>query len=334
MSSVEEIELWISSFFVDFAPHLKNPRHWLPEFQMLTINTLICHRDLERASICLRSFFVACENQVKFRFFSDGSITQEDATFLLEEFPDSTLVERSEMREIVAAFLKDHPLCRQFSDSLATAFKIIEMPLYCQHHLGEERFVYIDTDIMFFQVISNWREIWERNIFLFESRVFLSGRPSLIMKKAPVLADLNSGLISFDMRFHDLNFIEWFLGEAVMTAEHHFLSEQTGWALLGAHAQDKGAVFWQCQPDQIVSHIVFEAPKQNQIAVHFIGGHKVHIEEMTPLALHNQNTENKSSQTLNFIPAKRITRMAALSASALNRSRSYFSQVREKLLKQ
>jgi hypothetical protein len=286
---------------------------------MPIINTLICHRDIERAPVCLQSFSLACQDQVQFRFFSDGSLTKEDEAYLLVEFPGSTIVQKAEMRANIEHLLKDHPLCSAMSQGSVFGLKQIEMPLYCQHHLGEERFVYIDTDIMFFRVMSNWQELWKRNLYLCERRVVLSGSPRVIIKKAPLLVDVNAGMISFDMSLYELDFIEWFLGQNDMRNINEYLSEQTCWGLLGARAQQKGASFWQPHPNEIVSDHAFKNLRKTQLALHFIAGHKSRIEEFIPRALSRRTIQHATSQRLRFIEAKRMTYIGSLFSSVINR---------------
>jgi hypothetical protein len=284
---------------------------------MPIINTLICHRDIESASVCLQSFLLACEGQAQFRFFSDGSLTEEDEKRLEKQFPNSILVQREVLRSNVEPLLKDHPLCSEVSQSSIYSLKLIEIPLYCHHHLGEERFVYIDTDIMFFRVMSNWQEIWKRNVLLFERRVMLSGPPRVILKRSHVLLDVNSGLISFEMRYYDLDFVEWFLSQDDIRTTFFF--EQTCWALLAAYAKKKGAVFYQPHADQIVSDHAFKNLREGQVGLHFIAGLKARVTELTPFAL-GQRTQETSPQTINFIESKFMSYLNTLITSVANRS--------------
>ena len=285
----------------------------------LFVNTLICHRDIERAIVCLHSFALACGNQIGFRFFSDGTVTEEDAAVLKDRFPQSQLIERDELVGAVEPWTKPFPQCRKFSENWVLGFKLIEMPLYCREILGEEHYVYIDSDILFFRILINWRELWKRNVYLRERDAILSGRPSMILRKCAILRDVNSGLISYEMKWHDLKLIEWFLGQDDLCEVHRFLSEQTGWAFLGAAAEAQGATFWQIDPNQIVSSHFFRNLRPGQLALHFISGLKSRVPEFAPHSLGIQ-TQNSSPGELRFVPVKRLTMARAALASVLNRT--------------
>ena len=276
------------------------------ESTLIFINTLICHVDIERALVCLKTFVLACENQIAIRFFSDGSVTAEDIAALKAEFSSSQFYERDEVVEAVSPMIEAFPHCREMTNSSAFGLKLIEMPLYCQHVLAEKSFVYIDSDIMFFRALTNWRELWERNVFLSEHEGVLSGRPSVILKQTSVLSDLNSGLIAINSKWHDLKLIEWYLGQEAMRDANTGLSEQTCWAILGARAQSKGARVWQIAPYQVVVNRDFRELRPKNLALHFIGPLKSRIPEFQAQGLRKQSTSLPPA-TLHFQPAKRLT---------------------------
>ena len=292
---------------------------------MPTINTLLCHRDVEKALLCLGSFVAACDlgtdndetDPLRLRVFSDGSLSAEDLEVLRAQLPIETVIERAEMGARVAPLLEKHPRCRALSESSALGLKLIEMPLYCRGVLGEARFVYSDCDILYFQRLTNARDLWKRDLLLCERDVVLSGRPSRILPHAPILNDVNSGLISLPGQLVDLDFIEWFLGQDAMHTAHPFLREQTCWALLGARSANP---VYLCDPREIVCNHFFAALEPQTIALHFIAGLKSRVAEFAPLGLTKASAPQAPRRELHFRRARHLTRSRALAISLGNRS--------------
>ena len=294
----------------------------------MQIATLICHRDVERALTCLDSARWAFNNDVSFVFFSDGTLSAEDETLLCAHFSNSRVVSRQELEQSVSEELEKLPHCRKIIPSSIYSLKLIHMPLFFQRVLNQKHYRYLDTDILFFERVENWRALWEKNAFLCEREVILSGRPFVILKHHPVLRDVNAGLISFDMRHHDLEFIESFLGNEELIKTNYGVLEQTCWNLLGARAHSQGEAVWQIAPDQIVSSHYFETMQPRQVGLHFIGKLKPRVHEFGDLALSAQNWQQKSPLKLGFQRANPLTWTHAATLGVLNRTK-----IRGKILK-
>jgi hypothetical protein len=263
----------------------------------LTIRTLLCHRDVDMALICLGSLLRFSVEPINLIVHDDGSLTPEDIEKLLNGLKGATILLRSEADALMSEILKNYPNCRNFRDDTAIALKLFDTIL-----LSDDDVAYCDTDILFLRPFTEMFKFPDRNtsaIFMQDCRESYSVRPWQLLgtQGLKIPSRVNAGLMFIRKASYDLDFIEWFVGQKeYWTTPSHRL-EQTCWAALGYRI---GCRLWNSQ--QVVLVTSSKDITDAAVAGHFVSRYRSYLQEFILKA--EATPANQVSALVETIPAK------------------------------
>jgi hypothetical protein len=196
------------------------------------ICSLVCHRHVDMAIICLGSIARLCEEPVSFRIHDDGTLTEEDCD-RLSIVGSVDFVHRRQADELMGSLLKNMPNCLALREELPLALKLLDTILLAP----SDEYAFVDSDVLFLKRFAN-----PFRCGLYPSRVaFMRDREhsyclrswNAASSTCPRLpAKVNTGIVVFDRSQFDLEFVEWFLSQPFSKAIPP-MREQTAWAFLG-----------------------------------------------------------------------------------------------------
>ena len=238
--------------------------------------TLLCHRDMEMASWTIPGILRSLDDGQQFFIFGDGSLTSVDCENLAQLDDRIVCVTRAAREELVSVLLQNHPRCISYRDELPLAFKLLDVPLYCQSK-RIERIVFTDTDIVYGQNCAAYF-LQTRNTHLRTDAIKLSVRTRSVLFKYgwKVPYQFNSGYFSYGLDKFDLDFIEHFLGLPDVRGIQ-WLSEQTCWGLLFA----KAGTSFAPNRSQFACREDFAEPSSETLAIHLIADLKGKARELS-----------------------------------------------------
>ncbi len=180
----------------------------------LNVKSLVCHAHVDMAIACLGSLQKFSLESVSFTIHDDGSLIKEDIDKLSNALNVKKIVLRPEADKIMSDLLRSYPNCRKYRAINPLSLKYLDMPL-----LSHQDLAYCDTDILFFKPFTNlfkWPDPKVSAMFMLDYREAYSIPPWILLfndcLKLP--SKVNSGLMFMRKEFHDLDFIEWFLGDS------------------------------------------------------------------------------------------------------------------------
>jgi hypothetical protein len=203
---------------------------------VISLRTLLCHRDVDLAIHCLSSALALSADPVQIVIHEDGSLTPEDCDKIAAGLPGSRILNRQEADAILAERLAGHRHARAFRDGSVWGLKLLDVvlaePGLC---------FYLDGDIRFFRPF--------RGLFTPEAAkgrcVFLrdtvwqaySIRPWHLLDRRglKVASGINTGLTLCDPAVFDLDFVDWFLAQPDWRVIPAW-TEPTCWAALALRA--------------------------------------------------------------------------------------------------
>lgn len=166
----------------------------------------------------------------------DGTLEDGDVEEIRRNFPDARVVRRSEADEALAQGLAGFPVCRENRTKHPWFLKVFDTRHYAPH----ERYVVIDSDLVFFRrpdfVLEWMRERPETFWFMEDTKEkYSSDRAGIEAAMGfPIWERVNSGLDLMVRPAVDLDLAERFLKRcAPLAREYHFL-EQTFFAVVGS----------------------------------------------------------------------------------------------------
>ncbi|NJL56494.1 hypothetical protein HC928_15965 [bacterium] len=113
--------------------------------QVLTVRSLLCHRHVDMALVCLASLLKFSPTPLQLVIHDDGSLTTEDVERLTTQLPGTKVLSRQEADELVNGLLKNHPYAYEYRQEAPLALKLLDMPL-----LNKGDLAYCDSDVLFF----------------------------------------------------------------------------------------------------------------------------------------------------------------------------------------
>src|SRR5215217_351561 len=170
-----------------------------------TVHSLICHRDVDMALVCLNSLLKFSAEPLCLSLHDDGSLTVSDTEKLQEGLPGTTIISRAEADQSVGAMLSRYPYCANFRRLSPMGLKLIDVPL-----LSHADICCLDTDVLFFRPFSGlfrWPNSNISTIFMRDYQDAYSLKPwQLGSLKAP--SQVNAGLMFVRKKAYNLDFME------------------------------------------------------------------------------------------------------------------------------
>jgi hypothetical protein len=227
------------------------------------VHTLTCQRDLKMSLTCLRTLRLALPSEKKIVIHDDGSLSDADFAGLCEAIPNSAAIPRRSIDERVETKLARYPRCRAFRNEHAFSCKLLDVPLSA----GSDEVFYCDSDILFIRRPRRWIPPDRGPVF---SQDPTDGYSGSLWKLRYVLglklpSRLNAGILFIPMSIHDLDFVEWFLGQEAARVVP-WLIEQTCWGGLL-----RGRPTWMFHPDELCGGPPAPGPAEKEaVAIHFM----------------------------------------------------------------
>lgn len=213
-----------------------------PDPALVSVRTLLCHRDVDLMIGCWRTLVSCSADPVATVVHDDGSLTAEDEAAILAAIPRCRLLHRREADALMAERLARHPAARAFRAGSVWGLKLLDVVLA---EPGD--CYYVDGDVRFFQPFRGLfcREaLAGRSVFLRDTVwAAYSVRPWHLRDRRAlrVSAAVNTGLTLVDRARFDLDFVDWFLAQPDWRVIPAW-TEPTCWAALaartGGHAVD------------------------------------------------------------------------------------------------
>ena len=229
----------------------------------LTVRSLICHRDVNMAVVCLGSLLKFSAEPIQLVIHEDGSLTPDDREKLSATLNNPVLLSREAANEQMDELLKHHPVAQQYRRQQVFGLKLLDIALLSQTDIA-----YCDTDILFFKPFSRLFQFPDAKtsaIFMldFQEAYSIPVTQLIYNRRVGLASRVNAGLMSIRKNAYDLDFIEWFLSQPQfkMIMGWH---EQTCWAALGHRI---GSSSWN--PHQIVMIQPQTTYNETMIAGHF-----------------------------------------------------------------
>jgi hypothetical protein len=120
--------------------------YWGEKAHTIPVHVLVGAQDWRHAAWMLASFFHASEIAWPIVFHDDGTLADDGRQTLQRIFPKARLISRAEADTALDLQLKAFPFCEEFRRMHPLALKVFDMP----HFATGERFLVIDTDVLFF----------------------------------------------------------------------------------------------------------------------------------------------------------------------------------------
>ena len=261
------------------------------------VYTLLCHRDMEMASITYPLLIKNLNNSQKLIVVGDGSLTDEDCKILTEMSELIQVIRRSDREHFVLDKIAGFENCIKFRDEYPPAFKIIDIPLLAKEN--GDRLIFTDSDIIYYSGSKPYFE-QDRNVYLRTDAIKISIKLSKVLLKYnwKVPYRFNSGYFSFGLEDFDLSLIDYFVSRPDVR-NIPWVIEQTGWALLFGKAS-KSLV-----PDQqqFVCAENFNGPNSGTLAIHLIADLKNKVSEWSikeDLNVENIQVKFYESRNVNY----------------------------------
>ncbi len=241
--------------------------------QVVTVRSLVGADQAELAGKCLGSLLAAARRPVRLAIHDDGTLDAPARERLFARLgPTCQFVDRAEASGQVAERLRAHPRCARFRQEHVFGPKLFDIPL-----LATGRVVYIDSDILWtrpadcpayfaggslpFVVMRDLKESYA---------VSLRSWTALRRHGIPLVSRFCAGMMSFDARAHDLDYLEWLLGvdeQHALFGGFRFWAEQTMYAALAARA----GCAWIDPAECVVAHRRNFARSRRAAVIHFAG---------------------------------------------------------------
>ncbi len=180
-----------------------------PEVEF-SLHMLTCHRDIDMAMWCLKSFSYHAEVSPHLMIHDDGSLTERDKEVLRSHHARCTVIDRTEADRRLMSVLYAHPHCREMRQSRAfhCALKLFDPPVYSPTDV----LVLIDSDILFFRQPSELLECAHQGSPCYNSDyqdAYSASRERLMqLLDLAVPGKVNAGLLVMRRQDYDLDFME------------------------------------------------------------------------------------------------------------------------------
>ena len=189
------------------------------EDKKIIVQSLIGGSQLPFYLRCLKSLLTFCQDRIDLHLHTDGSLTQEDKDSIHAELTGTTITitDSSENSSHVLDYLQGRPNCQKVRKDSIWGIEFFD-PIYA---FPEDRIsFYLDADILFLRPFSG---LFDRNqvengaIFLkdtqWDAYCFRPWQMLLGKNKPLAVKGITTGLVFWDKKAIDWDYLEWFLGE-------------------------------------------------------------------------------------------------------------------------
>jgi hypothetical protein len=203
-----------------------------------SVHMVTCHRHVDMALWCLKSFSHFSQASPLITIHDDGSLTEADIELLEAHLSRCRVIARLEADERMDDVLKGHPRCRQMrrEPRFYCALKLFDIWVYSR----SDSVVAIDSDILFFQ---RPRELLEciqtdRPCFNSDFQNAYATTPEKLRRRMgiEVRDRVNAGLFALPRRGFDLDLLERYFASFPKPIPELNRHEQTAYALLLSRA--------------------------------------------------------------------------------------------------
>jgi hypothetical protein len=249
---------------------------------MVSLRTLLCHRDVDLALHCLSSAVELSADPVQVVIHEDGSLTTEDRDKIAKGLPGSRILNRREADAIMAEKLAGHPNAMAFREVSVWGLKLLDVVLA---EPGD--CFYLDGDIRFFRPFRGlFTEEAVRGRCVFLRDTVWQGysiRPWHLMDRRglKVVSGINTGLTLFDSGVFDLEFVDWFLAQPDWRVIPAW-TEPTCWAALAARAEGHAI-----SPAQVTNLYPSAKVTERTLGGHFLSAHRRYWLELLNASIRN-----------------------------------------------
>ena len=268
---------------------------------MLEVHNLVCHRDVSIALICLKSLLATSQEKLQIIVHDDGSLTDEDKTFIRAQLPNSTLVSRDHADHELAIVLDGLPTIRKARLKLPHLLKVLDVPMLCR----SDNVCFVDSDVLFLRThrglfeISKTRSACAR--FILDIRTCHGFRLKDFWPLGPVspIARLNSGLFCIKRNVIDFDWVEAVCSRVGLPQilQHRSWFEQGLWAAIAARVGCEMIDRSQIATAEVASQI-----PQDPIALHFITPVRALLEHYI-----QRVQPSRSAEGIRSVPASHYT---------------------------
>ncbi|HEY7087314.1 MAG TPA: hypothetical protein VH518_04445 [Tepidisphaeraceae bacterium] len=196
-----------------------------------SIHMLTCRRDLHMAICAAKAMNLVCEAALPWIFHDDGTLGTGDLRLLAEQFPGCAVLESGEADARMNKLLSDQPNLKQLRDRSPLMKKLLDVPVFA----NRARFIYIDSDLLFFRRPS---ELLERasqkvggNLFNRDLANAYCFNPELVLRTCEIEIPqrINSGCYICDTDYCNVANLERWLGSLVAAEPNFYIhyAEQT-----------------------------------------------------------------------------------------------------------
>ena len=268
---------------------------------MLEVHNLLCHRDISIALICLKSLLATSQEKLQIIVHDDGSLTNEDQTFIRDQLPNSALVSRDQADRELAIVLDALPILRKARLKLPHLLKVLDVPMLCR----SDNVCFVDSDVFFLRAhralfeISKPRSVHAR--FMSDIRTCHGFRLKDFWPLGPVspIARLNSGLFCIKRNVIDFDWIEAVCSRVGLSQmlQHRSWFEQGLWAAIAARVGCEMIDRSQIATAEVASQI-----PQDPIALHFVTPVRALLQHYVPRV-----QASRAAEGIRSVPAAHYT---------------------------
>ena len=189
------------------------------EDEKIILQSLIGGRQLSFYLRCLKSLVTFCQDRIDLQLHTDGPLTQEDKDFIHCELDGTmvTIIDFSENIGRVLDCLQGRPNCQKVRKDSIWGIEFFD-PIFA--FPDDTISFYLDADILFLRPFSG---LFDRNqvkggaVFLKDTQWdAYSFRPWQMLTgkiKPQAVKGITTGLVFWDKKTIDWDYLEWFLGE-------------------------------------------------------------------------------------------------------------------------
>ena len=197
--------------------------------QKLIVYVLMGERHLDFSIECLKSLQHFSEIPINFNIFSDGSICDKQQV-LEQNGLHANVLKYETVQDRVCGKIQAYPLLLKLYKNYIFIKKILD-PLFFSER---ERINYSDSDILALRPFSGVFDNNCGNYFMDNvvNSLSISWKYPSLIRRVPIVKNVNCGLFSIHKDLVDLDYIEWLLGLDGFESGSKFHVEQTVWAAL------------------------------------------------------------------------------------------------------
>lgn len=235
----------------------------------ISVRTLLCHRDVNSGIKCFATAKAAIVEGISFEIFDDGSLTDDDVSFIESRLEDVRVVRRKVRESKVLEVLNSYPACKEFRNQNPLALKLFDCSLF----EPKEWLNYLDSDIYFISKVSGLFQT-SHSVFMRDVDNAYSLKLRSYLDCPTLLAKINTGIIRFPSSSFNLDILENLLCIPSIVRDfkkNPAWAEQTCFAVLAANTDTR-----LIDPEDavVVSKNFRVKDAQNAFAIHAVSSYR------------------------------------------------------------